>query len=122
MVGIGRMDGGILATIWSLILRSLPRRHQAFEFFKPVEDDVDLGRSRFLHLDHHEPLAVGCDIVECRTPCASCINSLKEQPGSSCSESWFGRNVNGHHLVAAFVAVEQLSSVGCPARLNASIS
>ena len=31
--------GAVLATIWSLILRSLPRRHQAFEFLKPVLDD-----------------------------------------------------------------------------------
>jgi len=36
---VGRRDGAVLPTIWSLILRSLPRRHQAFEFFKPVEDD-----------------------------------------------------------------------------------
>ena len=34
--------GRFLATIWSLILRSLPLWYQAFEFFKPVEDDVDL--------------------------------------------------------------------------------
>ncbi len=40
-------------------------RHQAFEFFKPVEDDVDLSRPSFLLycLDHHEPLAVGCDVL-----------------------------------------------------------
>ena len=37
---VGRMDGAGLATIWSLILRSLPRWHQPFEF-SPVEDDID---------------------------------------------------------------------------------
>ncbi len=56
---VGRMDGTVLATIWSLILRSLRRWRQALEFFKPVEDDVDLAlcvrRIPFLH--HQQPLA-----------------------------------------------------------------
>ncbi len=39
---VGRMDGAVLATIWSLILRSLPRWHQAFEFFKPFPSE-DVG-------------------------------------------------------------------------------
>ena len=34
---VARMDGSILATIQEV--KSLPRRHQAFQFFKPVEDD-----------------------------------------------------------------------------------
>ena len=36
--------------------------------FKPVQHDVDLGRCRILLLtilDHHKPLAVGCDVVVC---------------------------------------------------------
>ena len=33
------MDGTVLPNI--LCATSLPRLHQAFEFFKPVEDDVD---------------------------------------------------------------------------------
>jgi len=35
------MDGAILATIQQV--KSLPPGHQAFEFFKPIEDEVDLG-------------------------------------------------------------------------------
>ncbi len=49
---VGRIDGAVLATIWSLILWSLPRWHQAFKFFEPVEDDVDLGCASFYCLDH----------------------------------------------------------------------
>ncbi len=58
----GRMDGAVLATIWSLILPSLPRQHQVFEFFKPVEDDDRFRRCGCLlcllgFLDHQESLA-----------------------------------------------------------------
>jgi len=38
-------------------------RHQAFEFFKPVEDDVDLALLSPLFLDHQESLPVGGDVV-----------------------------------------------------------
>ncbi len=39
-------------------------RHQAFEFFKPVEDDVDLaGLAAFYWFDHQKALAVGGDVV-----------------------------------------------------------
>jgi len=34
-------------------------RHQAFEFFKPVEDEVDLVLLPLLFLDHQEPLPIG---------------------------------------------------------------
>jgi len=43
-------------------LKSLPGRHQAFEFFKPVEDDVDLACLPFLFVrffDHQESLPIG---------------------------------------------------------------
>ena len=46
---------------------SLVGRHQAFEFFKLVEDDVDLGLVGSLFLNHQEPLAVGMDVVMCAT-------------------------------------------------------
>ena len=32
---IRKIEGAVLATIWSLILRSLPRWYQALDFFKP---------------------------------------------------------------------------------------
>ncbi len=37
-------------------------RHQAFEFFKPVLDDVDLGRG-LVPPNHQESLSVGGDVV-----------------------------------------------------------
>ena len=53
------MDGAVLVTILSLILRSLPRRHQAFEFLKPVEDDDQLrGRFRFAVINYYEVFTV----------------------------------------------------------------
>ncbi len=40
------------------------RGDEAFEFFKPVEDDVDLaGLAAFYSLDHQELLSVWGDIV-----------------------------------------------------------
>ena len=48
---VGRMDGAVLATIWSLMLRSLPPWHQALEFFKPIQDDVHLAGASFYCLD-----------------------------------------------------------------------
>jgi len=36
--------------------------HQVFEFFKPVEDDVDLGWVIVL-LNHHETLSVRREVV-----------------------------------------------------------
>jgi len=58
------------------------RRHQAFEFFKPVEDDVDLACPSFLLycLDHQKPLAVARDIVECRTHLGDCHANCTEFP------------------------------------------
>ncbi len=44
----------------------LVSRHQAFEFFSPVEDDVDLvllSPLFFYCLDHQKPLAVRGDVV-----------------------------------------------------------
>jgi hypothetical protein len=41
-------------------------RHEAFEFFEPIEDDVDLGHSLppwDLSLNHQELAAVRCDVV-----------------------------------------------------------
>jgi len=39
-------------------------RHQAFEFFKPVEDDKYFRRYQFLlTLDHQEPLAIEGDLA-----------------------------------------------------------
>jgi len=40
---VGRMDGAVLPTILNLKLESITPGHQAFEFFKPIEEDVDLG-------------------------------------------------------------------------------
>ncbi len=45
---------------------SLVGGHHAFEFFKPVKDDVDLGLLSplfFYCLDHQEALAVGRDVI-----------------------------------------------------------
>ncbi len=47
--------------IWKVSLVS-GLRHQAFEFFKPVEDDVDLGLLPLLFfccLDHQKSLPIG---------------------------------------------------------------
>ena len=42
----------------------LVRRHQAFEFFKPVEDDNYFRRHQILlALDHQEMLPIGGDVV-----------------------------------------------------------
>ncbi len=38
---------------------SAAHRHQAFEFFKPVEDNVDLVLLSLLFLDHQESLPIG---------------------------------------------------------------
>ncbi len=52
-------------------------RYQAFEFFQPVEDDVDLGRLLLLRavLNHHEPLAIGGYIIR-----GIGVNSSKKLP------------------------------------------
>ena len=49
---IRKIDGAVLPAIFEM--ESLPRWHQAFEFFKPVEDNVDLGPSpiRTFHVHH----------------------------------------------------------------------
>jgi len=43
----------------------LSRWREALQLLQPVEHDMDLGRSRprLTPLDHHEPLAVGSDVV-----------------------------------------------------------
>ena len=46
----------------------LIRRHQPFEFFKPVLDDVDLHPSSQLRLHHQEALTIGCHVVPHREP------------------------------------------------------
>ncbi len=51
---------GEYVSFWLAILDDSVGGHQAFEFFKPVENDVDLARFLF---DHHELLAVSRDIV-----------------------------------------------------------
>ena len=71
---VGRMDGAVLPTIWSLILQSLPRLHQAFEFFGPVQDDVD-----FLGPEVHGPVSYRVLVIRNRRPgfCNHCGSSSK---------------------------------------------
>ena len=38
---------------------SAARGHQALDFFKPVEDNVDLAGASFFCLDHQESLPIG---------------------------------------------------------------
>jgi len=73
---------------------------------------VDLRSSRIPRtlLDHHEPPANGRNVVVRTGRGARLEFSLKDQPGGARAESWFGSDVNGHHLVAA--AVEKLCSGG----------
>ncbi len=40
---VERLDGAVLPTILNLKLESISPGHQAFEFFEPIEDEVDLG-------------------------------------------------------------------------------
>ena len=102
----GRMDGAVLATIWSLILLSLPRWHQAFEFFKPVEDDVDLGFLLLFLLDHQKALSVWGDVIIGAIPNAWSVLSFENRLRYSYPELRLSLNANGHHLVT--VSIEKL--------------
>ena len=63
-IGNSKRPGAVLPTKLSLKLVSSPRRHQALEFFKPGEDDGQLGGRQFLlaHFDHQAALTVRCNV------------------------------------------------------------
>ncbi len=77
----------------------LVRRRQALQFLKPVEDDVDLGLSRFLltSLDHKEP-SIRPDIVGWVVIVV--IVSFKQNLRTLEAELRVGINLDDHHLVA----------------------
>jgi len=96
------------------------RRHQAFEFFKPVEDDVDLGPSSLSQVvkvcrkDHYKPFTVGFDVIiatitECEESlywklAFACEAKSRLIPDANYIENWVGGIRTG--------PVEQLASVG----------
>ncbi len=68
-IGSSKRPGAVLPTKLSLKLESSPRRHQALEFFEPVEDEAQLGGLQFLlaDFDHQEALTVRCDVNRAKT-------------------------------------------------------
>jgi hypothetical protein len=88
-------------------------RHQAFEIFKPVENDVDLGYP--LCPDHQKPLSVGGNVVVLQTgdELAGQIRSCKQDAWSTCSKWGFRLDRYCHHLVSDLIK-ELLSIVTCP--------
>ena len=62
----GRTDGVVLPKKSNLKIESIPpwAKHQALEFFKPGEDDGQLGGRQFLlaHFDHQAALTVRCNV------------------------------------------------------------
>ncbi len=94
--------------MWPIIL--VVYRHQAFEFFKPVEDDVDLAWALFF-LDHQESLAVRGGVLR---QAARNIRSFKQYSGLAGTERRFRLNGDNHYLVAA--AIKKLCAVGRPKR------
>ncbi len=85
--------------------------HRAFEFFKPVKDDVDLGQFSF-SLDHQEPLSVWGDVVVLKSGrnWGGSIGSFKQHFRSSRTESRFGLDGDRHHSVTT--AIEKLPAIG----------
>ena len=67
----------------------LRHRHPFLQFFKPVQDDVDLGALCLAVYerrvdDHQELLPIGCHIEGGKTKCIAYVEtSLKKQPGSA---------------------------------------
>src|SRR5437879_17330 len=82
----------------ALLLPSWP--NPSLQLFKPIEHDVYLGRCQLLltRPNHHEPLAVRCDIVA--SPCSGIgrVTSLEEYPRLGRAETGLCRQVHDHHL------------------------
>ena len=78
---------------------------EALEFFKPVEDDVDLAGFLFF-LDHQETLPIGRDIKF-----SPGRFHLKQDPGTACSERLSCPN-GYHHHVEVGADIEKLAPVG----------
>jgi len=91
-------------------------RHQAFEFFKPVEDDVDLGRGPLTFvtgfLNHQKPLAIGRNIVV--TAPAKVVASREQDLGTSRRKNRLSLDANRHHRLPVGAAVEQLPPIRSP--------
>ena len=97
----------------------LVRRYQAFEFLKPVEDDVDLG-GRSFHVtcsDHDEALAIRSHIIIRYLPIVV-ERSLKKKSWPFRIESWLHLKRNDHHLIS--FSIEQLRPISCPNGLPTS--
>ena len=89
-------------------------RHQALEFFKPVEDDVDVTFA-LISLNHQKALTVWVNVMVLRHAgklCARHIRSFKQYSRPAGTEGWFRLNGDHHHLVAA--AIKNLCPIGRP--------
>ena len=79
-------------------------RHQAFEFFKPVEDDVHLGKLRLLSRQHNKVPSIWSNVV------VFIVLSFKEWSWRPRTEVWLEFDADRHHRRAA--AVEELVALG----------
>lgn len=97
------------------------QRDALLQFFKPVEDDVDLSWGAIASVDrlqHEETLAIGGDGVVRRSGRRQIVFSLKEHVRFASGKARMGSNVHGHHFVA--VAIEDLTPIRIPKWLRAA--